>query len=71
LESAQRLAINVIEYLADKRDEVMQRMGSLLTDVEAGCKHEMMLEFGNAMEQGIRDYGAEIEASGGGTVGTA
>ena len=38
LESAQRLAIDVIEYLADKRDEVMQRMGVLLTEVaqEAG-----------------------------------
>ena len=27
LESGQRLAIDVIEYPADKRDEVMQRMG--------------------------------------------
>jgi hypothetical protein len=73
LESAQRLAIDVIEYPADKRDEVMQRMGVLLTEVaqEAGCCHEMALEFGNAMEQAIRDYVAEIEASGGGTVGTA
>ena len=33
LESAQRLAIDVIEYPADKRDEVMQRMGVLLTEV--------------------------------------
>ena len=72
-ESAQRLAIDVIEYPADKRDEVMRRMGSLLTEVarEAGCTHEMALEFGDAMEQAIRDYVAEIEASGGGTVGTA
>jgi hypothetical protein len=30
LESAQRLAIDVIEYPDDKRDEVMQRMGVLL-----------------------------------------
>ena len=73
LESAQRLAIDVIEYPADKRDEVMQRMGVLLAEVaqEAGCSHEMALEFGDAMEQAIRDYVAEIEASGGGTVGTA
>ena len=51
----------------------MQRMGVLLTEVaqEAGCSHEMALEFGDAMEQAIRDYVAEIEASGGGTVGTA
>ena len=28
-QSAQRLAMDVIEYPADKRDEVMQRMGSL------------------------------------------
>ena len=48
-------------------------MGSLLTEVahEAGCTHEMAREFGNAMEQAIRDYVEEIEASGGGTVGTA
>jgi hypothetical protein len=34
-----RLAIDVIEYPADKRDEVMQRMGILFTDVarDAGC----------------------------------
>jgi hypothetical protein len=73
LESAQRLAIDVIEYPADRRDEVMQRMGILLTEVarEAGCTHEKAREFGAAMEQAIRDYVAEIEASGGGTVGTA
>jgi hypothetical protein len=72
-ESAQRLAIDVIEYPASKRDEVIQRMGVLLTEVaqEAGCTHEMAHEFGDAMEQAIRDYVAEIEASGGGTVGTA
>ena len=72
-ESAQRLAIDVIEYAADKRDEVMRRMGILLTEValEAGCTHEQAHEFGAAMEQTIRDYVAEIEASGGGTVGTA
>ena len=28
MEFAQRLAIEVIEYPADKRDQVMQRMGS-------------------------------------------
>jgi hypothetical protein len=73
LESAQRLAIDVIEYPADKRDEVMQRMGVLLTEVaqEAGCTHEMAREFGEVMKQAIRDYVLEIEASGGGTVGTA
>ena len=73
LESAQRLAIDVIEYPADKRDEVMQRIGGLITDVacEASCTHEMALEFGTALEQVIRDYVAEIEMSGGGTVGTA
>ena len=71
--SAQRLAIDVINYPANQRDEVMRHMGSLLTEVarEAGCTHEMAREFGNAMEQAIRDYVAEIEASGGGTVGTA
>jgi hypothetical protein len=31
----------------------------------------MALEFGDAMEQAIRDYVSGIEASGGGTVGTA
>jgi hypothetical protein len=73
LESVQRLAIDVIEYPADKRDEVMRRMGVLLTEVarEAGCTHEMATEFGDAMEQAIRDYVAEIELSGGGTIGTA
>ena len=71
--SAQRLAIEVIEYPANKRDQVMQCMGSLLTEVarEAGCTHEMAHEFGAAMEQTIRGYVSEIEASGGGTVGTA
>ena len=72
-QSAQRLAIDVIEYPADKRDEVMQRMGSLFTEVarEAGCTDQMAREFGDAMEQAVRDYVAEIEASGGGTAGTA
>ncbi len=48
-------------------------MGSLLSEVarEAGCAHEMAREFGHAMEHAIRDCVAEIEASGGGTVGTA
>jgi acetyl-CoA carboxylase carboxyltransferase component len=32
-ESAQRLAIDAIEYPADKRHEVMRRMGTLLTEV--------------------------------------
>ena len=38
-EVAQRLAIEVIEYPADKRDQVMQCMGSLLVEVarQAGC----------------------------------
>ena len=73
LASAQRLAIDVIEYPPDKRDEVMQRIGGLIIDVacEARCTHEMALEFGAALEQVIRDYVAEIEMSGGGTVGTA
>jgi hypothetical protein len=72
-QSAQRLAIDVIEYPADKRDEVMQRMGILFTEVarDAGCTHSMAREFGAAMEQAVRDYVAEIEASGGGTAGTA
>ena len=56
-----------------QRDEVMRHMGSQLREVarEAGCTHEMAREFGNAMEQAIRECVAEIEASGGGTVGTA
>ena len=72
LESAQRLAIDVIGYSPDKRDEVMWRMGILLAQVacEAGCTHEMALEFSTAMEQVILDYVAAIEACGGGTVGT-
>ncbi len=69
----QRLAIEVIEYPADKRDQVMQCMGGLLVEVarQAGCPHEPAREFGAAMEQTIRGYVSEIEASGGGTVGTA
>jgi hypothetical protein len=72
-ESAQRLAIDVIEYPDEKRDAVMQRMGTILTEIaiEAGCPREMAREFGAAMEQTIRAYVAEIEASGGGTTGTA
>jgi hypothetical protein len=71
--SAQRLAIDVIEYPADKRDQVTHRMGVLLTEIalEAGCTREQAREFGAAMEQTIRDCVAEIEASGGGTVGAA
>ena len=67
------MAIEVINYPSDERDEAMQRIGGLITDVacEAGCTHEMALEFGAALEQVIRDYVAEIEMSGGGTVGTA
>jgi hypothetical protein len=72
-ESAQRLAIDVIEYPVESRGGVMQHMGVLLTEIarEAGCTHEQAHEFGVAIEQAIRDYVAEIEASGGGTVGTA
>ena len=72
-ESAQRLAIDVIQYPAEKRDAVLQRMGTILTEIasEAGCPHEMAREFGAAMEQTIREYVAEIEARGGGTTGTA
>jgi hypothetical protein len=71
--SAQRLAIEVIEYPTNKRDQVMQCMGSLLVEVarQAGCPHEAAREFGAAMEQTIRGYVSEIEASGGGTIGTA
>ena len=67
---SQRLAIEVIEYPANKRDQVMQCMGILLTAVarEPGCTQEMAHEFGAAMEQTIRGYVSEIEASGGGTV---
>jgi hypothetical protein len=73
LDSAQRLAIEVINYPSDERDEAMQRIGGLITDVacEAGCTHEMALQFSAVMERVIRDYVAEIEMSGGGTVGTA
>jgi len=62
-----------VAALGGVRDEVMQRMGSLLTEValDAGCPYEMAREFGTAMEQTIRDYVAAIEASGGGTAGTA
>ena len=50
-----------------------QRIGGLLTGVacEASCTHEIATEFRAAMERAIRDYVAEIEMSGGGTVGTA
>jgi len=67
---AQRLAIEVIEYPANKRDQAMQCMGSLFVEVarQAGCPHEAAPEFGAAMEQTIRGYVSEIEASGGGTV---
>ena len=69
----QRLAIEVIEYPANRRDQVMQCIGSLLVEVarQAGCPHEAAREFAAAMEQAIRGYVSEIEASGGGTVGTA
>jgi hypothetical protein len=72
-ESAQRLAIGVIQYPAEKRDAVLQRMGAILTEIAsvAGCPHDMAREFGTAMEQTIREYVAEIEVRGGGTTGTA
>jgi hypothetical protein len=38
-QSAQRLATDVIEYPAEKRDEVMQRMGGLLTEVARSRLH--------------------------------
>ena len=52
-ESDQRLAMDVIQYPAEKRDAVLQRMGILLPEiaVEVGCPHEMASEFGAAMEQ--------------------
>jgi hypothetical protein len=70
---SQRLAIEVIEYPADKRDQVMQCMGSLFVEEtrQAGCPHKAAREVGAAMEQTIRGYVSEIEASGGGTIGIA
>ena len=70
---AQRLAIEVIEYPADKRDQVMQCMGSLL--VEGGTPRRLPT-WGSARvwrRNGADHsrYVSEIEASGGGTVGTA
>ena len=51
----------------------MQCMGSLLVEVarQGGCPHGAARKFGAAMEQTIRGYVSEIEASGGETVGTA
>ena len=48
-------------------------MGSLFVDIahEAGCTHETAQKFGDQMEQAVRDFVAEIEASGGGVPGTA
>lgn len=73
LASAQRLAIDVIEYPSAKRDEVMRRMGVLLAEIakEAGCNEEKAFEFGAAMEAAIRSFVAEIETRGGGAGGTA
>jgi hypothetical protein len=73
LDSAQCLAFVVISYPSYQRDDVMQRIGGLLTNVacEAGCSREMAFKFEAAMEQVIYDYVAEIEASGARTSGTA
>jgi hypothetical protein len=48
-------------------------MGILLTDIalEAGCADDREREFNATMEEAIRNFVAEIEARGGGTVGTA
>jgi hypothetical protein len=72
LESAQRLAIELVDCPSDKRGEAMQRIGGLLTEVacEAGCTHKMALEFAAAIAQVVCDYVAEIEACGGRIVGT-
>ena len=69
-EPAQRLAIDVIQYPTEKRDAVLQRMGTILTEIAsaAGCPHEMAREFGVSLEQTIREYVTEIEARGGGTL---
>jgi hypothetical protein len=72
-QTTQRLAVHVIEYPPAQRDEVMWCMGSLFAEIarEAGCTHETAQEFGDAMEQAVRDFVAEIQASGGGVPGTA
>jgi hypothetical protein len=48
-------------------------MGDLFADVasEPGCTHEISRKFGETMQQAVRGYVAETEASGGGTGGTA
>jgi hypothetical protein len=52
-DSAQCLAIDVIEFPEDKRDAVMHRMGTVLIENanEADCPHEMAHDFGAAMEK--------------------
>jgi len=62
LESAQRLAIDVIGYSPDKRDEVMWRMGILLAQVacEAGCMHEMVLSL---VPQWSRSFAITLQRS--------
>jgi hypothetical protein len=72
-QSAQRLAIDVIGYPREQRDRVMRCIGDLFAEIarEAGCTHELAREYGDAMEQVVRDHVVEIEARGGGTAGAA
>jgi hypothetical protein len=61
-QSAQSLAIDVMQYPAEKPDAVVKRMRTILTEIasEAGCPREMARGFGAAMKQTIANTSRKL-----------
>jgi hypothetical protein len=71
--ATQRLAMEVIELPREQRDRLIRRLRQLYCAGMARSGHSALTAgtMGDMLEARLRDRVAEIEARGGGTVGTA
>jgi hypothetical protein len=69
----QRLAMEVISQPRERRDGMIRRLRDLYCAgmARSGQTFETAARMGDVLEARLRDRVAEIEARGGGTVGTA
>ena len=71
--ATQRLAMEVISHPREQRDGLIRRLRDLYCAgiARSGQSHQTTDQLGAMLEARLRDRVAEIEAHGGGTVGTA